>query len=292
LQFFLAGMAGFRIDSARMKWEIHHRTLFTYASPVRDSFNDARLQPFSSEEQTVESFDLKVLPSARLSQHHDFYSNIVHHFEIAEPHTSLLVESNLRVATHPLAPLPGAQAMWELSRIQEALKDPRTHEFLEASRYVDISPETWRLAVDATIGQTDAWLAALALMRFVHEHLDYVPNSTTVNTPMRRALAERHGVCQDFAHVMIGLCRALKIPALYVSGYLATEKASATHAWTEVFIPGAVWRALDPTHNCQPGETYVKTAVGRDYADVPPIAGNYKGTTDRKMEVEVEITPV
>jgi transglutaminase-like putative cysteine protease len=159
------------------------------------------------------------------------------------------------------------------------------------SRYVDISPETWRLAVDATIGQTDTWRAALAIMRYVHSRIEYVPNSTTVHTHMRGVLREGCGVCQDFAHVMIGLCRALKIPALYVSDYLATEKASATHAWTEVFIPSIGWRALDPTHNRQAGETYVKIAVGRDYADVPPITGSYKGTTDRRMEVDVKIKP-
>ena len=87
---------------------------------------------------------------------------------------------------------------------------------------------------------------------------------------MKDVLAQRRGVCQDFAHVLLGLCRAVKIPACYVSGYLATESASATHAWVEVLIPGIGWRALDPTHNCQPGETYVKIAVGRDYADVAP----------------------
>ncbi len=108
---------------------------------------------------------------------------------------------------------------------------------------------------------------------------------------MSDVLRERRGVCQDFAHVMIGLCRALKIPSLYVSGYLATEIASATHAWMEVLIPGIGWRRPRPyAHNRQPDESlYVKIAVGRDYADVPPITGNYKGTTDRKMEVSVKI---
>ncbi|HEX7652404.1 MAG TPA: transglutaminase family protein, partial [Verrucomicrobiae bacterium] len=91
---------------------------------------------------------------------------------------------------------------------------------------------------------------------------------------------------------MISLCRALKIPALYVSGYLATEAASATHAWMEVYIPGQGWQPLDPTHNRQPDETYVKIAVGRDYADVPPISGTYKGTTDRQMDVKVTIEAV
>jgi transglutaminase-like putative cysteine protease len=91
---------------------------------------------------------------------------------------------------------------------------------------------------------------------------------------------------------MLSLCRALKIPALYVSGYLATEIASATHAWVEVLIPGIGWRALDPTHNCQPGETYVKIAVGRDYADVAPLTGQYKGTTERTMRVAVSVRAI
>jgi transglutaminase-like putative cysteine protease len=88
---------------------------------------------------------------------------------------------------------------------------------------------------------------------------------------------------------MIGLCRSLQIPSLYVSGYLATQAASATHAWVEVFVPGVGWQGLDPTHNCQPDETYVKIGVGRDYADVSPVSGTYKGTTDRTLTVEVKI---
>jgi transglutaminase-like putative cysteine protease len=109
---------------------------------------------------------------------------------------------------------------------------------------------------------------------------------------MSEVLRDRRGVCQDFAHLLLGLCRSLKIPARYVSGYLATEMASATHAWIEVFVPGQGWRGLDPTHDCQVGEMHVKIANGRDYADVSPISGNYRGTRDRKMEVEVKITPL
>lgn len=201
------------------------------------------------------------------------------------------MESQLRVTTHP-PPLADDAEPWPLARIGEAAKDTRIYEYLQESRYVELSPEAWRLALDATAGKTDTWQAALAIMRFVHSHLAYLPNSTTVHTHMRDALKEKRGVCQDFAHVMIGLCRSLKIPALYVSGYLATETASATHAWTEVLIPGIGWRALDPTHDRQTDETYVKIAVGRDYADVPPVTGNYRGTTDRKLKVEVKVLSI
>jgi transglutaminase-like putative cysteine protease len=272
-----------------MKFEIIHRTIYLYASPVRDSFNEARLQPFTNASQTVEYFLLKILPAARLRHHHDFYSNTIHHFEIVEPHTTLLVESHLRVTTRmPVLPAK-TDSPWPLARIGEAALEPRIFDFLQDSHYVELSPEVWRLAVDATLGVTDSWQAALAILKFIHDNFKYESLSTSVHTPMRDVLQEKRGVCQDFAHVMIGLCRALKIPALYVSGYLATETASATHAWVEILLPGAGWIALDPTHNRPVDDTYVKIAVGRDYADVPPVAGNYKGTTERKLEVKVDI---
>jgi transglutaminase-like putative cysteine protease len=274
-----------------MKWDILHRTRYSYTLPVKNSFNEVRLKPLSNEEQTVDTFLLKVLPATKLSHYTDFYLNMVHHFEIMEPHSALQVESKLRVTTHPLPPLSETDAPWPMARISEALKGTRCHEFMSASRFVDDSPETWRQAVEATEGQTDTWQAALAIMRYVHGNLTYVPESTTAHTHIRDVLKDKRGVCQDFAHVMIGFCRAMKIPALYVSGYLATEAASATHAWMEVFIPGAGWRALDPTHNRQTDGQYVKIAVGRDYADVAPVSGTYIGTTERKMAVEVKIEP-
>jgi transglutaminase-like putative cysteine protease len=274
-----------------MKYDILHRTRYAYSAPVRDSFNDVRLQPMPIPEQTVESFLLKVLPAARLTHFKDFYSNWVNHFEIIEPHSYLMIEAQSRVVTHPLAPLP-AEKLCSFEQMKEAPNIERCFDYLQASRFVELSPDAWKLALDATDGVDDAWLAALALMKFVHGFLKYESKSTHVHTHMNEVLKDRRGVCQDFAHLMLGLCRSLKIPARYVSGYLATESASATHAWMEAFVPGHGWRALDPTHNRQITETYVKIGHGRDYADVPPVSGNYRGTLERKMEVEVRITPV
>jgi transglutaminase-like putative cysteine protease len=275
-----------------MKYDILHRTRYVYSTPVRDSFNDVRLEPPSNPGQAVESFLLRVLPAGRMNRYTDFYSNWVHHFEIPEAHAYLLIESQARVKTHPPAPLAEDARPCPLEKLGELRDIEHCHDFLQSSRYVEIEVEPWRLAVDATAGQTDAWQSALALMRFTHDFLKYEPHSTHVHTHMSDVIAQRRGVCQDYAHLMIGLCRSMKIPARYVSGYLATETASASHAWVEVFIPGAGWRALDPTHNCQIDETYVKIGIGRDYADVPPVAGNYRGTLQRRMEVEVKITPV
>jgi transglutaminase-like putative cysteine protease len=270
-----------------MKWEIVHRTQYTYASPVTESFNEVRLHPVTDEWQQVGDFLLKILPATRLRHHRDFYSNIVHHFDIPEPHSTLQVESFLHVVTRARPPLAADATPFPLARIGDAAREPRIFDFLQESRFVDLSPTTWRAALDATAGTPDTWQAALALMRFVHETIKYEPNFTSVHTHMSDVLKARRGVCQDFAHVLLGLCRSLN----YVSGYLASEIASATHAWTEVLIPGIGWVALDPTHNRQTDENYIKIAVGRDYADVPPVTGNYKGTTDRKMEVSVKIKP-
>lgn len=272
-----------------MHWNIRHNTRYDYASPVRASFNEVRLQPLSDEYQTVESFVLKVIPAARVRLYHDFCSNCVHHFEIPEPHSSLSIESRVEVTTRATRPLPLDARPASVSRLPETLQQGRCYDFLQGSRFVELTPEVWRAAVDATHGEDDVWQSALRLMQYVHGTLAYRPDSTRVHTHMLDALAQRQGVCQDFAHVMIGLCRSLKIPALYVSGYLATQAASATHAWMEVFVPGLGWQGLDPTHHCRPDETYVKIAVGRDYADVAPVRGTYRGTTNRTLSVELKI---
>jgi transglutaminase-like putative cysteine protease len=275
-----------------MKLDILHRTRYVYASPVRDSLNDVRLEPPSIPEQTVESFLLRVLPAVRMRHYTDFYSNWVHHFEIPESHGYLLIESQSQVVTHWPPPIAEDVKLCPLGKIGEAVNIERCYDFLQSSRYVEMEADAWRLALDATDGQADVWQAVLAIMRFTHGYLKYESRSTHVHTHMSAVIKDRRGVCQDFAHFMIGLCRSVKIPARYISGYLATEAASATHAWVEVFIPGTGWRALDPTHNRQVDETYVKIGHGRDYSDVPPVSGNYRGTLERTMEVEVKIAAV
>lgn len=259
---------------------------------VCNSINHVCLQPMPVPEQSVEFFILKVVPASRLTLSHDLFSNTISRFEIPEPHSSLLIEAQSHVSTHPLAPLPMTEKLCSFEKMQAVRNRESWSDFLLASRFVELSPQAWKLAVDATHGLADAWLAALALMEFVFGYLKYESCSTHVHTPMAEVINGRRGVCQDFSHLLIGLCRALNIPARYVSGYLATEKASATHAWVEVFIPGHGWRGLDPTHNRQIGETYVKIGHGRDYADVPPISGSYHGTRERNMTVAVKITPL
>jgi transglutaminase-like putative cysteine protease len=278
-----------------MKLQVVHRTHYEYAQPVRECFNEARLQPTWADGQVCRSFLLKVLPPTRLTHYRDFHLNIVHLFEVTEPHSSLTVEATSVVDTTSERVLAEDLPTTPLALMADCAGLDRCYDFLQASAYVEVSAAVWRLALDLTDGVTDAWRAAQAVMRHVHHEFTYDPDATHVHTHMADALQHRRGVCQDFAHVMIGLCRALKIPARYASGYLYNgpaehlRGAQASHAWVEVYLPGLGWRGLDPTNNRQPDEHYVKIGVGRDYADVSPLRGTYRGMGGHRMTVGVQI---
>jgi transglutaminase-like putative cysteine protease len=128
--------------------------------------------------------------------------------------------------------------------------------------------------------------------------ISYVPKSTRVDSPVDDALRNRQGVCQDYSHIMLALVRRMGIPCRYVSGYLfhrAGEQVrsteGATHAWVEAYLPGIGWLGFDPTNNIMAGEQHVRTAVGRDYADVPPTRGVFKGEASSELTVAVRVAP-
>ena len=279
-----------------MKLHTLHRTHYTYATPVRESFNEARLRPATGDGQECRHFELRVSPDARSSNYLDFYSNCVHLFEIDAPHSQLLVEASALVFTRDAPALPPDAAPAPLARVGDCLLQDRCYDFLPDSTYVEVTAETTALARAAAGGATDAWQAAQAIMRHIHAEFHYVPASTNVHTHMREVLKARRGVCQDFAHVMIGYCRALKIPARYVCGYLYNgprdqlKGAQASHAWVEAFIDGAGWCGLDPTNATLAAGRHVKVAVGRDHADVSPLKGTYRGTDKHTLTVDVLVT--
>lgn len=279
-----------------MKLHVLHRTRYRYGAPVQDSFNETRLQPISAGGQHCHSFVLKVLPTSRLSHYIDFNRNYVHLFEIGQPHSELTVEANAVVTTSDQPALAAAATPAPLDRLPEAARLDRCYDFLQSSTYVEVSAELWRLAIDATQGQTDIWQTAQAVMGYIHREFRYQPAVTHAHTHMRDVLQSRTGVCQDFAHVMLGLCRALKMPARYVSGYLYNgpadqlKGAQASHAWVEVYVLGHGWCGLDPTNNRVVDGHYVRVATGRDFADVSPVKGTYRGTTKRELSVDVLVT--
>lgn len=274
---------------------VRHLTRYEYHGPVWDSFNEARLQPATDQAQLCRRFLLRIDPIAEVREYPDFYANCVHYFDLKAPHERLEVEAESSVQTFSdeRGPVP-------LMNPPDALKDTSIVEnyfdFLHSSHFVSLEPEIWREAIDALPhGATDLWQDSIAIGSHIHRTFSYTPRATTVNTKPAEVVRTRQGVCQDFAHVMLGMCRTHGIPARYVSGYFfnpnrAPDEIEASHAWVEVYLPGYGWKGFDPTHNRVPDTRYVKVAIGRDYGDIRPLSGTFRGEGTRVMVVEVQIT--
>lgn len=277
-----------------MHLRVLHRTTFTYAGKAHDSFNEIRLRPVSDHTQRCEDFRLLLAPHVETRHYDDFYGNTVHHFEVIEPHGKLVIETVSNVDTIPVAQRPAVPrvAREDLERSSER---EMLAEFYNSSHYVPLEVELWREAQDALAeGRSDIWSDVRRLGEHIYRRFAYRPHTTGVNTRATDVLKLRMGVCQDFAHVHLGLLRSVGIPARYVSGYFFNttrrpREIEASHAWVEAWIPGHGWAAYDPTHARIADERYIKVAVGRDYADIRPVNGTYRGAPTRSLKVTVSV---
>lgn len=276
-----------------MRFQVFHRTRYLYRAPVRDSYNEVRLHPATDDRSRLEFFLLNVQPPVRLRHFRDPYFNYVHYFDIPEPHSELIIEAQCIVNT--TSPYSGGAPHGADFTQLKSLSDDTLAGFLSSSRYVEITPELWRQAVDIRNDGDDVFEACCAIMGCIYREFTYAPQTTTASTHIREVLETKRGVCQDFAHVMTGLCRALGIPARYVSGYLYNEGSDvlrgtqASHAWCEVYIPEHGWYGLDPTNNTFADERHIKLATGRDYHDAAPVTGHFDGPPGATSMLEVEL---
>lgn len=273
---------------------VAHRTVFVYGAPVSRSANTVRLEPRTFPYQKTLSAFVRVLPATRVRRFTDLFENITHHFELPDPHSRLEIESRIRVHNLPLD-IPEAAFHTGTDGYNDSSIRERIWPYLHDCGRVVKTPEIWRMALDITAGVESVHAKALAVMEWIHRGFRYDTGATEVNTRMEEAFINRHGVCQDFTHVMLGLCRSVGLAARYASGYLYNGPrdhligAQASHAWCEVYLPGAGWIGFDPTNNTLADERYVKAAVGRDYDDVAPVTGAYVGTALRRMDVSVVV---
>jgi transglutaminase-like putative cysteine protease len=255
------------------------------------------LEPRTFPYQKTISALIRVIPATRLRRFTDLFQNITHHFELQTEHSRLEIESRLKVHNLPLdIPLASRQAT------AENYKSPSVREliwpYLQESRRVSFPPDVWKQAVDISHSTKSIFEQAVAIMDWIHREFSYEPNVTNVEAHSGDAFKIKKGVCQDFTHVMLALCRSIGIPARYASGYLYNGPlgtlvgAQASHAWSEVYLPEAGWIGFDPTNNNLADERYVKVAVGRDYEDVSPIKGNYRGGGHCRMEIQVEVEKI
>jgi transglutaminase-like putative cysteine protease len=280
-------------------FEIRYLSLFRYPQPVWDSHNVLRAAPCSDDRQILLSYKLSLQPAARVVSYTDYFGTRVDLFGVARPHRELQVLAEIRVAIHgaPAVALPEACGSCAEPSFAEA-----HYEYLAPSAHTDFADAIRREAREAVAGlPDDAAQLGVALSQHVGRTLQYAPGSTHVGIDVNELQRTRRGVCQDFAHYLIALCRSVGVPARYVSGYLFAERGDTpgapdrdevfvqTHAWVEIAVPGAGWWPLDPTNRITVGARHVKIGHGRDYDDVLPLRGLYHGPFQHELEVEVRM---
>ena len=279
------------MTSTGWRLRIRHHTGFSYAGPVRTSYNEARITPLTFPGQTTLDSRVEVLPAAGIWRYWDYWGAQVTCFDLHDEHEMLEVTGLSVVETSPAPPSPPSPSWDEL--LDEAVRQRR----------VETMVPTPLTTVDADLAETastlrgslDPHLAALAVSGWVGEQVEYVPGSTGVRTSAQEAWVQRQGVCQDIAHLTVGMLRSLGIPARYVSGYLhpvpdaevGEIAVGQSHAWVEWWT--GQWYGFDPTNALPAGERHVVVARGRDYDDVPPLKGVYRGAPSTAIGVGVEV---
>jgi transglutaminase-like putative cysteine protease len=312
-----------------MLLRILHRTVYDYHGSVNMAQHMVHLTPVNTGSQTLHEHALRIHPEpVARNQTVDAFGNLRTFFSQQAPHDKLTVEAESLVETSEPLPLPDSPDWEALSweRVREHFRyrakapyDPAA-EFLFASPYVPRDDAFAGFARPAFEPDLPVLKAVRALMERIHTELTYESASTEVNTPALEALEQGKGVCQDFAHIMLGCLRSLGLPAMYVSGYLLTQPppgkprligSDASHAWISLYLPlppdesvsdneptfepKGTWFDFDPTNNrCgwgSPGEDYVTLATGRDFGDVSPMRGVMQGGAQHTLKVGVTVAP-
>ncbi len=268
--------------------EIQHETRLRYATPVAEWLAEMRVEPVSDADQSCQTFFLGVSQPTPVHRYTDGFGNRVHHFNLLAPHLELRLVAASVVETHPVAKDLAASAA-TLPLDPDSLP-------IETLDFVSFRGPVRRTArLDPVLDQlrppAGARVADVAevVMAYIHANFTYAKAVTNASSPIDDVLTKGKGVCQDFAHLMIAVLRAFGVPARYVSGYVhRPNKESQSHAWCEAWVPDAGWVGLDPTNGKPVDDHFVKVAIGRDYTDVPPNRGVYRGVGGESISVRVE----
>jgi transglutaminase-like putative cysteine protease len=292
-----------------MRYAVRHATVYEYGGDVAHSHHLLHLRPreFAYQRCLDHSLTLDPPPSAE-REDLDAFGNGIARLEYDRSHDRLSVVAEMRVEIFPRAPEPLATCEpWET--LCERLcyhAAPLAAADLEACRYrmrsdhVPIKQIFWDYAADCFAPGRSIGAAAQDLMRKIHREFKYAPGTTNNRTSITEVLKIRRGVCQDFAHLMIGALRAGGLAARYVSGYIRTVRpggaaaigGDASHAWVSVYCPPLGWVDFDPTNDCVPSDGHVTLAWGRDYGDVSPIHGVLLGGARHTLHVGVDVAPI
>jgi len=271
--------------------EIQHETAIEYADPVTEWLCELRMEPRSDAMQRCHSFRIGVGQHVAMHHYRDGFGNGVHHFNMLRPPTNVRILAASVVETEDAgqAPMASQAAFPEDWRHGEwevplevldylPLRGPVRHTPLLEPILAQLRPVPWM--------RVGMWVCQVA--EYIRGRFAYARDVTDATSPIDHLLEHGKGVCQDFTHLMIAVLRSFGVPARYVSGYIHREnKESQSHAWCEVWLPDVGWIGFDPTNGCPVGGHFVKTAVGRDFTDVPPNKGTYRGGGSERITVRV-----
>lgn len=277
-----------------ISYEIEHITRFRFSEPVREAVVTVYLQPRTDHTQHLDWFRLETDPGAELSEFEDCFGNSAHFFDIPGGHDEMTVTARSLVDRHPHeAPKP-AEPSWD---DLETLHTSRFWHLLNPTELTQPTPALEEFVKKNGIEKSDTPLASIReLTARIHEGLSFRRGATRVDSPIDDALTSGSGVCQDFTHIMLAIVRGWGVPARYTSGYLfpredenERQMAEAGHAWVECRLPGTGWFGADPTNNTVSPKHHIRVAVGRDYRDVPPTRGTFRGVASQELDVTVRI---
>ena len=274
---------------------IEHELVFRYSEPVETSVMTLCLCPLQDLSQVVPEFWIDTDPGGPVFSFRGPFGNLAHFLDRPGAHRRLAVRSFCTVEVRPLAQAPASAGTGAWEELGREAATPEIGIMLQPSRFARPSAALEAFVEARRLRPADDPLAtALELREEMHRAFEYAPGSTAADSPIETILERGRGVCQDYAHVMIAILRGWGVPCRYVSGYLGPEAAGAaqaeSHAWIECRIPGAGWVGMDPANNALPDERHVRVAVGRDYADVPPARGTFRGGARSSLTTKVTIS--
>jgi transglutaminase-like putative cysteine protease len=290
-----------------MRYQVEHQTVYSYDFPVIQSQQLLHLMPRQTPFQQCISYTLACEPPpAEQSRRQDFFGNNNDYFTIMTPHQGLEVTSRFQVDIQPRPQMVEFVQSPPWEQVQTLLKDQDTHHldaapYVYATRRVTCSEALASFAMSCFTPQRPLLEAAMALTQKIYTEFEFDPQATDVSTPLDMVLKGRRGVCQDFAHLMIGALRSIGLACRYVSGYILTHPpagqprmvgADASHAWVSVYCPVYGWVDFDPTNNCLVQQEHITVAWGRDFGDVSPMRGVVLGGGQQQLKVSVTVTPL
>lgn len=287
-----------------MRYQVQHKTTYLYSEPASVAHNLLHLRVPTTHRQSVEDFALLVEPKPRsIVSRTDYFGNQVHYFSLSEPHEGMTITSTSRVSVKP-TPVPAKSLAWEelAAAGRESTFPLEIRQYLYPSRHIRPIPALLEYGKPAFTKGRPVVEAVAELTARIFKDYKYDSGATDIQTPLEDVVRQRHGVCQDFAHVGIGVLRSLGLPSRYVSGYLRTQPppgkprlvgADASHAWFSVFCGAELgWLDFDPTNNVMISTDHITLAHGRDFEDVSPIQGVVMGGGTRTMRVGVDVMPL